>query len=78
MSALHQCFCMVPVAHLPAITDMNAIHSRRMLCIGIEAIEEVPMNYEDLTPEQQEKAKAGKSIDELIELAKTEGVELSD
>ena len=44
----------------------------------VKAIEEVPMNYEDLTPEQQEKAKACKSIDELIELAKTEGVELSD
>ena len=31
-----------------------------------------------LTPEQVEKARACKSSDELIELAKEEGVELSD
>ena len=36
------------------------------------------MNFEDLTPEQQEKARACKSPEELIELAKAEGVELSD
>ena len=34
--------------------------------------------WDSLTDEQKEKAKACKSIDELIELAKTEGVELSD
>lgn len=34
------------------------------------------MKFEDLTPEQQEKA-AGKSTAELIELAKENGVELS-
>ena len=36
------------------------------------------MNFEDLTPEQQEKALACKTPDELVELAKSEGVELSD
>ena len=36
------------------------------------------MNYEDLTPEQMEKVKACKSAEELIELAKAEGVELTD
>lgn len=32
----------------------------------------------NLTPEQMEKARACKSADELIELAKSEGVELDD
>ena len=32
----------------------------------------------DLTPEQKEKARACKSADELIALADSEGVELSD
>ena len=36
------------------------------------------MDFEDLTPEQQEKAKACKSADELVELAKAEGFELTD
>lgn len=36
------------------------------------------MNFSDLTPEQQEKAKACKTSDELVSLAKAEGVELSD
>ena len=36
------------------------------------------MNIEDLTPEQAEKAKACKSAGELVELAKEEGVELTD
>ena len=36
------------------------------------------MNLEDLTPEQMEKAKACKTADELVALAKSEGVELSD
>ena len=36
------------------------------------------MNYEDLTPEQMEKARACKTADELIALAKQEGMELSD
>lgn len=36
------------------------------------------MEFSDLTPEQQEKAKACKSADELVELAKAEGVELTD
>ena len=36
------------------------------------------MNFEDLTPELQEKAKACKSADELIALANAEGFELSD
>lgn len=36
------------------------------------------MQFEDLTPELQEKAKACKSVEELVELAKSEGVELSD
>lgn len=35
------------------------------------------MNLEDLTPEQMEKAKACKSSEELLELAKKEGHELS-
>ena len=36
------------------------------------------MNPMDLTPEQQEKLKACKAPEELIELAKQEGYELSD
>lgn len=36
------------------------------------------MKFEDLSPEQREKALTCKSLDELIELAKQEGVELSD
>ena len=36
------------------------------------------MNYKDLTPEQLEKARACKSPEELVELAKEEGVELTD
>ena len=36
-------------------------------------------NYKDqLTPEQLEKARACKSAKELIELAKSEGIELND
>lgn len=36
------------------------------------------MNFEDLTPEQQEKALACKTTEELVELAKSEGVDLTD
>ena len=36
------------------------------------------MNFEDLAPELQEKAKACSTTEELIELAQTEGMELSD
>ena len=36
------------------------------------------MKVEDLTPEQIEKAKACKSAEELLALAKEEGIELSD
>ena len=36
------------------------------------------MKFEDLTPEQQEKAKACTSPEELVALAKAEGVELTD
>ncbi|MBQ9068601.1 MAG: Nif11 family protein [Eggerthellaceae bacterium] len=36
------------------------------------------MKFEELTPEQQEKAKAAKSPEEIIALAKEEGYELSD
>ena len=36
------------------------------------------MNFEDLTPEQQEKAKACKTSEDLLVLAKEEGFELSD
>lgn len=36
------------------------------------------MNYEDLTEEQREKARACKSFEELVELAKAEGVELTE
>jgi hypothetical protein len=36
------------------------------------------MNFEDLTPEQQAKAKGCKTPEELLELAKAEGYELSD
>ena len=35
-------------------------------------------DFKDLTPEQLEKARACKSPDELVELAKSEGVELND
>ncbi|MDO4400935.1 MAG: hypothetical protein Q4D27_08315 [Coriobacteriia bacterium] len=36
------------------------------------------MNINDFTPEQIEKAKACTSTEELVELAKKEGVELTD
>ena len=36
------------------------------------------MDFNSLTPEQVEKAKACKSADELVALAKAEGVELTD
>ena len=36
------------------------------------------MNLEDLTPELKQKALACKRPDELLELAKSEGMELSD
>ncbi len=36
------------------------------------------MEFKDLTPEQREKARACKSIEELIALAKQEGYELND
>ena len=36
------------------------------------------MKYDDLTDEQKAKAMACKTADELVELAKAEGVELSD
>lgn len=36
------------------------------------------MEFEDLTPEQQEKAKACKTPEEILALAKEEGYELSD
>ena len=36
------------------------------------------MDINDLTPEQLEKAKVATSADELLELAKSEGIDLSD
>lgn len=36
------------------------------------------MNFEDLTPEQQEKAAACKTPEEFLALAREEGYELSD
>jgi len=36
------------------------------------------MNFENLTPEQQEKARACKTPEEILALAKAEGYELSD
>lgn len=36
------------------------------------------MDYKDLTPEQQAKAKACKTPEEILALAKSEGVELTD
>ncbi|MBQ9007325.1 MAG: hypothetical protein IJ092_13295 [Atopobiaceae bacterium] len=36
------------------------------------------MNYEDLTPEQQEKAKAIETPEEVLAFAKEEGIELTD
>ena len=36
------------------------------------------MNIEDLSPELQEKAKACKTVEELFELAKEEGIELGE
>ena len=35
-------------------------------------------SFSELTPEQMEKARACKSSDELVELAKAEGIELTD
>lgn len=45
---------------------------------GSPRLEGPKMNFEDLTPEQLEKAKACKSVDELVALAKSEGIELTD
>ena len=39
---------------------------------------EQTMKFEELTPEQQEKARACKTPEEIIELAKSEGYELSE
>ncbi len=36
------------------------------------------MNYENLTPEQIERAKACKNADELAALAQSEGIELTN
>lgn len=36
------------------------------------------MNFSDLTPEQQKKAKACNTPEEMLELAKEEGLELTD
>ena len=36
------------------------------------------MNYEDLTPEQQEKAAACKTPEDVLAFAKSEGFELTD
>ncbi len=36
------------------------------------------MKFEDLTPEQQEKAKACKTPEDMLALAKEEGYELSE
>lgn len=36
------------------------------------------MNFENLTPEMQAKVKACKTAEEILELAKEEGYELSD
>jgi len=36
------------------------------------------MDYSNISPELREKAKACESVDELIELAKEESIELSD
>ena len=36
------------------------------------------MNFEDLAPELQEKARACTSVDELVALAEEEGIELTD
>lgn len=36
------------------------------------------MDFKDLTPEQQEKARACSTPEEIYELAKEEGMELSD
>lgn len=35
-------------------------------------------SFNDLTPEQMEKARACKNADDLVELANSEGVELTD
>ena len=35
-------------------------------------------SFNELTPDQMEKARACKSSDELIELAESEGIELTD
>ena len=40
--------------------------------------EETDMEFDDLTDEQKARVKACKTADELIALAKAEGVELSD
>ena len=36
------------------------------------------MNFEDMTPDQQAKAKACTSFEEMVSLAREEGVELTD
>ena len=39
--------------------------------------EEMTMEFKDLTPEQKSKVRGASSAEELLELAKAEGVELS-
>ena len=36
------------------------------------------MNFDNITPEQQERAKACKTTEELVALAEAEGIDLSD
>ena len=46
--------------------------------IDLDLLEEARLNIEDLTPELKEKALACKTPEELLELAKQEGFDLSD
>ena len=52
--------------------------SRVQNMMPVARLKGAEMNYEDLTPELMEKVRACKSAEELIELAKAEGADLTD
>ena len=59
----------------PYFNDKIASHPDK---VAQNRKEETGMKFDDLTEEQKAKAMACKTTDELIALAKAEGVELSD
>ncbi len=50
----------------------------RSIVISTIPVKEADIDFENLTPELKEKAKACKTPEDILELAKAEGYELSD